>query len=118
MSGVASSLNWHAWHKDSVGRANGPNDCTPQGDDMPGCLEIVLEFGGFTAIEAECMPCKTSVGTEGQIGTRSPHPGGVFAAYADGSVHWIGNDLETSEECCSTWDRLVLATDGLSFTYP
>ncbi|MEQ8846777.1 DUF1559 domain-containing protein [Botrimarina sp.] len=117
LSGLGSTLHWHGWHKGSVGRANGPNDCTPSSDDFPGCFEVLFEVG-FGMLDNECMPCKGSVGAEGQIGTRSNHAGGVFAAYCDGSVQWIGDDIETLEECCSTWDRLILTTDGEPVSYP
>ena len=127
LSGLGSSAVWHAWHgappdpdpsdaiqfMPAMGRANGPNDCTPQSDDFLSCFEVIFQIG-FATLDSECMPCRESIGTEGQIGTRSQHVGGVLAAYCDGSVHFIQDDIETSELCCSAWDRLVLREDGLS----
>lgn len=130
MSGLGSLLAWHGWHGAAanvqpdlalqpIGRANGPNDCTPSSDDIPGCFQMALQvFRGFATLESECMPCKDSTGVEGQIGTRSSHQGGVYAAYCDGSVHFISDDIETTELCCSAWDRLILREDGQTVNFP
>jgi len=112
MSGLGSGLFWHGWHAGSVGSANGPNDCGLNSDDIPLCVEVVVASGGVANLIEECMTCNASRGGEGQIGARSRHPGGVHASMADGSVHWISNDIETSRNCCSVWDRLILSGDG------
>ena len=56
-------------------------------------------------------------GTTKQAAPRSRHaPGGVHVVMCDGSVHWIDDDINTSGPwgaCCSVWDRLVAARDGL-----
>jgi prepilin-type N-terminal cleavage/methylation domain-containing protein/prepilin-type processing-associated H-X9-DG protein len=117
LSGAGSSaLYWFAWSEGSVGPANGPNDRSESSDDIPGCLDIVLEAGGAGGVgllASEGMPCRFNRGlTGGQAGARSRHPGGVNVAAADGSVHFIADSIQTSERCCSAWDRLVLARDG------
>jgi type II secretory pathway pseudopilin PulG len=128
LSGLGSTLAWHGWHGAPndldpekalrpIGRANGPNDCTPDSDDFPGCFQMVFQLG-FGKLNSECMTCKDSTGVEGQIGTRSSHPGGVFSAFCDGSVHFITNEIQTSEQCCSAWDRLILREDGEPSLYP
>ncbi|HMO83396.1 MAG TPA: DUF1559 domain-containing protein, partial [Lacipirellulaceae bacterium] len=101
LSGLGGMVAWHGWHGAPaeldpekalrpIGRANGPNDCAPDSDDFPGCFQMVFSVG-FAKLNAECMTCKDSTGIEGQMGTRSRHPGGVFAAMCDGSVHWFSN---------------------------
>lgn len=117
LSGAGSSaLYWFAWSEGSVGPANGPNDRSESSDDIPGCLDIVLEAGGAGGVgllASEGMTCRFNRGlTGGQAGARSAHPGGVGVAAADGSVHFVADSIETSERCCSPWDRLVLARDG------
>lgn len=116
MSGAGSSaLYWLAWSEGAVGPANGPNDRSESSDDIPGCLDIILESGasGVALLASEGMTCRFNRGlTGGQAGTRSLHPGGVGVAAADGSVHFISDSIETSERCCSPWDRLVLSRDG------
>ena len=53
-------------------------------------------------------------GLSEDLGTRSD-PSAV-AAFCDGSVHWIGNHIETSGSTnyASAWDRLNLSADGES----
>ena len=46
------------------------------------------------------------------------HVGGVYTAFADGSVHWISDYINISGNVCgdppnfSVWDRLILSADG------
>ena len=49
-----------------------------------------------------------------QAAARSAHSGGIFTCFADGSVHWISNHVETSgsSSYASVWDRLNLSADG------
>ena len=117
MSGVGSSaLFMHGWHDSfyMVGSANGPNDRADESDDIPGCLEIIEELGegGRFTLIAEGMTCRLNRGVFGQAGARSQHVGGVVAALADGSVHYIQDSIETSLRCCSAWDRLILSADS------
>jgi len=119
MSGVgSSSLYMHGWHDSTamVGSANGPNDRSDQSDDIPGCLEIIAalgQSGRFTMI-AEGMTCRFNRGLLGQAGARSQHVDGILVAFADGSVHFIQDNIETSRYCCSAWDKLILSADSES----
>ena len=108
----ASILAWHGWHLGSVGSANGPNNCSADSDDIHRCHYAVRE-GSFQQFAAECMTCRITSLSGGQAGARSQHPGGIHAAFCDGSVHWISDTIETSIRCCSVWDRLILSRDGL-----
>lgn len=115
LGGAASSaLYWHGWSAGAIGPANGPNDPSESSDDISGCLETLLEegSGGLALLAAEKMTCRFSRNTGGQGGSRSRHVGGVNAALADGSVHFISDSIETSEQCCSAWDRMILSNDG------
>ena len=117
MSGAgSSSLYMHGWHDSiaMVGSANGPNDPSDESDDIAGCLEIIQELGRggrFTMI-AEGMTCRINRGLLGQAGARSQHVGGILVAFADGSVHFIPDHIETSRYCCSAWDKLILSADS------
>ena len=44
---------------------------------------------------------------------RSRHPSGIYVAFCDGSVQWIGNYVEVISTAGSVWDRLNMADDGL-----
>ena len=120
MSGAGSSaLYWHGWSAGqyAFGSANGPNDRSPESDDIPGCLEIIAEartsnYDGVRWLAKEGMTCRLNRGFYGQAGARSQHQDGVFVAFVDGSVHFIANHIETSVSCCSAWDKLILSSDG------
>lgn len=106
LGGAGSSLI--AWYG-STSDANGPNVCNVNADDVVGCLESDSDL-----MLQECMPCWTG-GYSAQATTRSLHQGGVFVAFADGSVHWISDTIETSGpygEWGTTWDRLIASADG------
>ena len=117
LSGAGSSaLYLHGWHAaiSMVGPANGPNDRSDESDDILGCLEILAELGdgGRGLMIAEAMTCRLNRSRHGQAGARSQHTDGVFVAYADGSVHFIEDSIETSARCCSAWDKLILSADS------
>lgn len=117
LSGAGSSaLYMHGWHDSiaMVGSANGPNDPSDESDDIEGCLEILalLGSGGRFTMLAEGMTCRLNRGYLAQAGTRSQHVDGVLVALADGSVHFIQDNIETSRYCCSAWDRLILSADS------
>ena len=116
-SAGASGLFWHGWSNATSGGANGPNPCGIDPDFIAGCNLLEFTIGSDT-LRAQCMGC---AGTEGlgRSPARSQHaPGGVLAAFADGSVHWIGNDVDLSpgNVCCSVWDRIILSGDGQTFS--
>lgn len=107
-SGIAAS----GWFGDD----NGPNNLEAQGDDVTGCLDIQNSFGrgkGQAELVRQKMGCST-FGDNWQQAPRSLHNGGVHVCMVDGSVQFISDDIEVSQnnQCCTTWDRLNLAADG------
>lgn len=112
MSGAApSGLSAHGYFGDD----NGPNNLERFADDVVGCTDIQSAFGRRTGVEElqrqrfGCSP----FGDNAQQAPRSVHQGGVFVCLVDGSVQFISDDIELSNNgaCCSTWDRLNLASD-------
>ena len=105
----ASSLWWQA----STGDANGPNACNDRSDDIEGC-SILHQTLGNPRMKRECMTCWEPCPSY-QATPRGKHIGGVMTAFADSSIHFISNFVETSGEyggCCRTWDYFILAADG------
>lgn len=107
----ASNLCKHGFEGD----CNGPNPANENSDDIEGCQEVVTQLGAAT-LTTERMTCWIGCPSH-QAAPRSRHaPGGVHAAMCDGSVHWISDDINTNGPngpCCSVWDRIVAARDGL-----
>jgi hypothetical protein len=99
-----------------LGDARGPNPIAEKSDDVAACQEISDEIGSHDELLRLGMGC--FVGTNGspnrQAGTRSSHMRGVFVALCDGSVRWIGDDIERNGSIAnpSIWDRLILSADG------
>lgn len=109
-SAGASGLFWHGWSTAVNGAANGPNPCGVDTDNIADCSSVQRKVGD-AVLAQECMTCAGTTGL-GRSPARSRHPGGVFAAFVDGSVHWISNDVETRPQCCGVWDRIILSSDG------
>lgn len=117
LAGPASSLWAHgsSYHGD----ANGPNCARWGGDNFPSCPELVDQFGDQKLLEMR-MHCYSNANAVpfNQQGARSMHRGGVYAALADGSVHFISDFIETKGNACgsppnpSVWDRLILSADS------
>jgi prepilin-type N-terminal cleavage/methylation domain-containing protein/prepilin-type processing-associated H-X9-DG protein len=98
----ASSLYWYG----STGDANGPNACAPRSDDLEGCA-LIPE----TERISQCMGCDN--GGSHQAAVRSQHDGGAVVVFADGSVHFVSDYVETgSALLTSVWDRLIASSDG------
>lgn len=112
MSGAApSGLAAHGFFGDD----NGPNNLEPKADDVVGCGDIKNSFGrrgGEEELVKQRMSCSI-FGDNWQQAPRSVHSGGVFVCMLDGSVQFISDDIELSQNgrCCSTWDRLNLSAD-------
>ena len=73
------------------------------------------------------MPDFTGDDWADQATTRSSHPGGVNLGMADGSAHFVSNDVDTSgtpgfhinpkvQFKMSTWDRMIASADGETIT--
>ncbi len=107
----ASNLTWHGFGGD----CNGPNPSNEQSDDILGCDKLMSSLGAQTLTQ-ERMTCWVECPSY-QAAPRSRHaPGGVHVVMCDGSVHWIDDGINTNGPwgaCCSVWDRLVAARDGL-----
>ena len=119
LSGAATSSLWgHGYEGD----ASGPNVQTMWADDIFGCEKVQASVGGAEALAGTGMGCYEHFLRNAQAGSRSMHPGGVNCAYADGSVHFIPDEVELGEwvggnggenSYLGVWDRLNLSADGL-----
>jgi Protein of unknown function (DUF1559) len=107
----ASNLVWHGFGGD----CNGPNPANELSDDILGCNRLTTQLGPAT-LTRERMTCWLDCDSH-QAAPRSRHaPGGIHVVMCDGSVHWIDDGINTNGPwgpCCSVWDRLVAARDGL-----
>ncbi len=112
MSNCASAL----WGHGGVNTdAYGPNCKMESSDDCKGCSRAQAAFGGAAALALKGMGCFGQDLGNGQQGARSLHPGGVNTCFADGSVHFITNDIQaipSTDEDLSVWDRLNASSDG------
>lgn len=95
----------------SYSDANGPNVCNDNSDDLKGCTYLEDTSPGLTTLLKECMPCHPSLSCQATV--RSLHTGGVFVAFADGSVRFISNWIETRGGFGSVFDRIICSMDGL-----
>jgi len=89
---------------------NGPNTCNTYADDILGGPR------GDQSVIQDCMD--TWDGATQQATVRSLHPNGVNVVFADNSVHFIPNSIETSGQGGSAdpgfwpvWDRLICSGD-------
>lgn len=109
LAGSPSAL----WAHGSVGTCNGPNSTNIEGDGVNGCSDIRNSIsGGADELRAMGMPC--APGHANDQGTmRSRHPGGVNACFADGSVKFLSDGIETGDDPRnpSVWDRINLSDD-------
>ncbi len=109
MSGACpSGLAAHGWFGDD----NGPNNLELFGDDVIGCSDLKRSLTAETLVRDK-MGCSNN-GVNWQQTLRSRHVGGGHICLLDGSVQFLRDDIEISQnnECCSTWDRLNLSADG------
>jgi prepilin-type N-terminal cleavage/methylation domain-containing protein len=115
MSGACPSALWaHGF----LGDANGPNAPGANADDTLACDQIRAAVGGASQLNRMGMPCATGSRPNYQQAARSMHNEGIYAAFADGSVHFISNYVQTgliddpSVGNLGVWDRLNLSADG------
>lgn len=93
--------------------ANSPNDPRINSDDLKCCNYLRdTDPGNDEALIRENMGCCRGQGSW-QATTRSQHVGGVFTVFADGSVHFISNWIETSSGMNAVWPRLICSMDNL-----
>ena len=96
--------------------ANGPNACGSGGesDDIFGFQDTA----GDAALDCMDVVSATSSSGSGGVATvRSLHPNGANVVFADDSVHFISNSVETSglrgalDNNLPVWDRLICSSD-------
>lgn len=115
--GLAGSSSLWAHGRQAGGLCNGPN-AQGNSDQIAGCSRIQQAVGGVAALAALSMGCRedSTRFTSNQATARSLHPGGIQAVLADGSVHFIGDFIDTRAptggKTYSVWDRLNLSKDA------
>jgi hypothetical protein len=113
MSGAGPSSLWcHGF----VGDARGPNAVFVSADDTANCGQLTTALGGSAELIRKKMTCysNTAHPLNRQAASRSLHAGGVFTCLCDGSVQFISDNIQTGTSMTdpSTWDRLLLSSDG------
>jgi prepilin-type N-terminal cleavage/methylation domain-containing protein len=107
----ASMIIWYG----TGGDDNGPNVCSDYADDVAGPLPTDADV-----MKRECMPDWTGDNWNNQATARSAHVGGVNLGMADGSAHFISNDVDVVPPpgavggWGSVWDRLIASADDES----
>lgn len=108
------------------GSDKGPNACKDTDSDLVEHCTSTLTKDQMKKIK---MGCTTGSGNL-RATFRSQHTGGVNVVFADGSVHWIADAIDTNSTnvtesasglssinnatSLSLWDRLMLSSDGKS----
>jgi prepilin-type N-terminal cleavage/methylation domain-containing protein/prepilin-type processing-associated H-X9-DG protein len=91
-----------------------PNFCDDHADDVFGQANIVAEVGDGTLL-AECMHPDKDVKDSGQSVVRSLHPGGAHIAFADGSVRFVSDFIQSAT---ASIGGLIFAADVQSGKFP
>jgi prepilin-type processing-associated H-X9-DG protein len=109
----ASMLIWFG----TTGDDDGPNVCSVYADDTAG---LSSPFDDAQMMQ-ECMPDATGSDQMDQATVRSMHPGGANIGMADGSAHFISNDIQTNGQgvyqtwpanlLMTVWDKLIASAD-------
>lgn len=110
------------------GQAAGPNNLNPLSDSVQVDSSI-----GISSSEAARLGMPFTGSSNIRATSRSMHKGGVNVAFADGSAHWISDEIDinnsvdpligeiapgSSETKYSVWDCLLLSKDGKTFSMP
>ena len=89
---IAASVTWgHGVNGD----CSGPNNLWARSDDIQGCSKLHQTLGTEELTRLE-MPCVSYLDENQNAGSRSRHRGGVNAAFLDGSVRFISNEIDPS----------------------
>jgi prepilin-type N-terminal cleavage/methylation domain-containing protein/prepilin-type processing-associated H-X9-DG protein len=102
------------WAAGFLGDDNGPNSNQILADDVLSCTDIYTAVGGATQLAAMGMACSNGDWSNSQQTIRSLHSSGANTCFADGSVHYISDFIQTgtSATALSVWDKLNLSNDG------
>jgi prepilin-type N-terminal cleavage/methylation domain-containing protein len=101
-------------HGSNYGDDAGPNqNRSLLADDTRGCPRIQALVGGEAELARMGMSCSRDDWPNFQQTARSQHPGGVFVGMCDGSVKFINDFIDISQNDYSVWNRLNLSMDGL-----
>jgi len=89
---IAGSITWgHGINGDDPG----PNNPWARSDDIQGGGALNELYGPERLIELG-MPCVSYVDKNQNVASRSRHNGGVNAAFADGAVRFVSNNIDPS----------------------
>jgi prepilin-type processing-associated H-X9-DG protein len=96
----------------SIGDATVPNDTLEKSDDIENCTDVRATLGpAGTNLGQRRMGCSNDNGPNNwpnwQAQSRSLHPGGIQACFADGSVRFIPNNIAQT-----TWKSICGRNDG------
>jgi prepilin-type N-terminal cleavage/methylation domain-containing protein len=97
----------------------GPDNNSPEADDLVECSQIQTAFGGQNQLAQQtgmgCCPCASNQ----QQTARSTHMGGVFVCFCDGSIHFISDLIDHnpnwsigSTADLHVWEKLNVSADG------
>lgn len=110
---IANGVCAHFWWGSGC---NGPNCMDSNGDDVVSCNNIGISSAEMVRLK---FPCQGHVAYHNQQASRSMHSGGIHACFADGSTHWISDNIQLSPTGSyqrRVWDCLNLSFDGVSFS--
>ena len=98
-----------------LGDCKGPNCFTSAADDTLSCKSIGLDATERTRLK---MPCAGGNHVNNQASPRSMHAGGLHTAFADGSTHWLSDniDLGVDETTPGVWFCILSSGDGRSIS--
>ena len=110
------------WAHGYIGDCRGPNqNASSAADDVLACTGIQAKFGGAAALQRLGMSCSSGDWPNFQQTMRSTHVGGVFAAFGDGSVHFISDYIQSDgggfDPEPAVWDRINLSADGFAYAH-